>query len=106
MVELIFTGLLNTLTIEQSIALLSCLIFDERNKGDEDPAEGLNKFLSNPFFKLQEIARSVAKMEASCGINVDEDEFVGKLNPRLYVFHDLLFCHVVCDVFVCVRRWQ
>lgn len=81
-VELIFTGILNELTIEQSISLLSCLIFDERNK-DEDPAVGLNNILSNPFYKLQEIARSVAKIEASCGINVDEDEFVAKLNPKL-----------------------
>lgn len=82
MVELIFTGILNELSIEQSIALLSCLIFDERNN-DEDPAQGLNKILSNPFHKLQEIARNVAKMEASCGINIEEDEFVAKLNPKL-----------------------
>jgi ATP-dependent RNA helicase DOB1 len=94
-VELIFTGLLNTLTIEQSIALLSCLIFDERLKDNEDPTEGLNKFLSAPFFKLQEIARSVAKTEASCGINVNEEEFVGKLNPKLYVFPQFCDIHLL-----------
>lgn len=81
--ELIFTGILNTLAIEVSISLLSCLIFDEKVKDNDDPAKGLNRVLSTPFFKLQEIARSVAKMEAECGINVDEEEFVGKLNPKL-----------------------
>jgi ATP-dependent RNA helicase DOB1 len=36
-VELIFTGVFNDLAVEQCVALLSCMTFDERNKDDDDP---------------------------------------------------------------------
>jgi ATP-dependent RNA helicase DOB1 len=86
-VELIFAGVFNDLSVEQSAALLSCLTFDERNKDDGDPASGLKSFLSTPFYKLQEIARSVAKVKISCGIELNEDEYVEKFNPGMYVLY-------------------
>jgi len=82
-VELIFGGIFNELSVEQSVALLSCMTFDERNKDDDDPASGLKSFLSNPFYKLQEIARTVARVEIACGIEINEDEFVDKFNPGM-----------------------
>jgi ATP-dependent RNA helicase DOB1 len=82
-VELIFAGIFNDLSVEQSAALLSCLTFDERNKDDGDPASGLKPFLSAPFYKLQEIARNVAKIKISCGIELNEEEFVDKFNPGM-----------------------
>jgi ATP-dependent RNA helicase DOB1 len=82
-VELIFTGIFNDLSVEQSAALLSCLTFDERNKDEGDPASGLKPLLSSPFYKLQEIARNVAKVKISCGIDINEDEFVDKFNPGM-----------------------
>ena len=81
-VELIFIGVFNDLGVEQCMALLSCLIFDERIK-DDDPTQGLKSYLSNPFFKLKECARTVAKAMISCKIEIDEEEFVDKLNPGL-----------------------
>mmetsp|Transcript_24712 Transcript_24712/g.36895 ORF Transcript_24712/g.36895 Transcript_24712/m.36895 type:complete len:901 (+) Transcript_24712:1150-3852(+) len=81
-VELMFIGVFNDLSVEQTMALLSCLIFDERIS-DDDPVKGLKSYLSNPFFKLQECARTVAKAMIACKIELDEDEFVGKLNPGL-----------------------
>lgn len=82
-VELIFTGAFNDLTVEQCVALLSCMTFDERNKDDEDPLKGLKPYLSNPFLKMKEVARSVAKAMIACKIEVDEDEFLDKFNPGM-----------------------
>ena len=82
-VELLFAGLFNDLTVEQSVALLSCLIFDERSKDEDDPAQGLKSYLSGPYYKLIELARSVAKVVISCKIELNEDEFVEKFNPGL-----------------------
>ena len=81
-VELMFLGIFNDLSVEQCMALLSCLIFDERNK-DDDPTQGLKSYLSNPFYKLQECTRTVAKAMIACKIELDEDEFVEKINPGL-----------------------
>jgi ATP-dependent RNA helicase DOB1 len=82
-VELIFTGAFNDLTVEQSVALLSCMTFDERNKDDDDPLKGLQPHFSNPFLKLREVARCVAKAMIACKIEVDEEEFLDKFNPGM-----------------------
>jgi ATP-dependent RNA helicase DOB1 len=82
-VELIFTGVFNDLNSEQCVALLSCMTFDERNKDDDDPTKGMKGYLSNPFLKLQEVARSVVKGMIACKIEVDEDEFLDQFNPGM-----------------------
>jgi ATP-dependent RNA helicase DOB1 len=82
-VELIFTGVFNDLSVEQCCALLSCMTYDERNKDEDDPAKGLKSYLANPFYKLQEVARTVAKASIACKIEIDKDEFVEKFNPGM-----------------------
>ena len=59
------------------------MTFDEPNKEEGDPARGMKSFLSAPFYKLQEVARTVAKVEIACGIAIDENEFVDKFNPGM-----------------------
>lgn len=59
------------------------MTFDERNKDEDDPASGLKDFLAKPFYKLQEVARTVVKVEIACGIEVNEEEFVAKFNPGM-----------------------
>lgn len=81
-VELMFSGIFNDLSVEQCMALTSCLTFDEKIK-DEDPAKGLKSYLSNPFYKLQECARTVAKAVIACKVELNEDEFVEQFNPGL-----------------------
>lgn len=81
-VELIFGGVFNELSVEQCVALLSAMTFQERND-DDDPASKMKSFLSGPFYKLQEVARTVARVEASCGVDVKEDEFVDSFNPGM-----------------------
>jgi ATP-dependent RNA helicase DOB1 len=81
--ELIFTGVFKSLAVEQCVALLSVMAFDERNKDDDDPTKGLKSFLLNPFHKLQEVAKTVAKVQIECGLDVDEDEFLDQFNPLM-----------------------
>ena len=82
-VELVFSGIFNDLNVEQSLALLSCLMFDDRLSEDaESLVKQLKSYLSNPFYKLQEIARTVAKAAITCKIeDIDEEEYVKKINP-------------------------
>lgn len=42
-VELIFTGVFNDLSVEQCVALLSCMTYDERNKDEDDPTKGMKR---------------------------------------------------------------
>ena len=81
--ELIFTGVFKTLTVEQCAALLSSMTYDERNKDDDDPTKGLKSFLLNPFYKLQDVAKTVAQVQVWCGLDVYEDECLDKLNPAM-----------------------
>jgi len=83
-VELMFTGVFNDLTVEQTVALMSCMTFDEKMKEEDgDPAGGLKSYLSSPFYKLQDCARTVARAMAECKLEVDEEEFVSQFNPGL-----------------------
>ena len=82
-VELMFSGIFNDLSVEQCVALLSCMIFDEKPSDDFDPTQGLKSFLSNPFHKLQESTRTVAKAEIACKIETDEEEMVAKVNAGM-----------------------
>jgi ATP-dependent RNA helicase DOB1 len=82
-VELIFAGVFNDLSVDQCVALLSVMTFDEKSKEDDDPTKGLKSFLLNPFYKFQEVARTVARVEIACGVDIDEDEFVDKFNPGM-----------------------
>ena len=82
-VELVFSGIFNDLNVEQSVALLSCMIFDEKVKDNDDTVKDLKSYLRNPYFKLQEAARSIAKALIACKIEMEEDEFVEKFNPGM-----------------------
>ena len=85
-VEMMFSGIFNDLNVEQSVALLSCMTFDDRLKDEndlDDILKGLKSYLTNPFLKFKEIARAVAKASIACKIEIDEDEYVNKFNPGL-----------------------
>jgi ATP-dependent RNA helicase DOB1 len=82
-VEMLFAGVFNELSVEQCVALLSCMTYDERNADEDNPTAGMKSYLANPFRKLQEIARTVVRVEIACGIEVNEDEFLQKFNPGM-----------------------
>ncbi|KAG0292036.1 ATP-dependent RNA helicase mtr4 [Linnemannia gamsii] len=79
--ELIFNGTFRELTVEQTVALMSCFCFQE--KLDAAPAK-LKEVLSAPLKMLQETARAIATVEVECNIpDVDVDVYVQKFKPDM-----------------------
>lgn len=77
--EMIFQGVFNDLTVDQSVAVLSCFVFDEK----VDAKTKLQEELSAPLRLMQETARRIAKVANECKMNLDEEEYVGKFKPEL-----------------------
>ncbi|KAL0279617.1 UNVERIFIED_CONTAM: hypothetical protein PYX00_001132 [Menopon gallinae] len=82
--ELIFNGVFNSLTIPQSVALLSCFVCDE--KGAEIPR--LTEELAGPLRQMQDLARHIARVSNEAKVEMDEDAYVDSFKPYLMdVFH-------------------
>ncbi|KAI9020835.1 rRNA-processing arch domain-containing protein [Phycomyces nitens] len=77
--EMIFQGVFNDLTVDQSVALLSCFVFDEK----VDQQARLQEELAGPLRLMQETARRIAKVSKECKMSIDEDEYVEKFKPQL-----------------------
>lgn len=78
MTELMFNGTFTDLTPEQSVALLSCMVFQE--KSDE---VALPKELERPFQKLQETARRVASVSSECKLPISATQYLERFNPGI-----------------------
>jgi ATP-dependent RNA helicase DOB1 len=76
--ELLFERFFNELTPEQCAAVLSCFIFDE--KVDTPP---LKSQLDKPYREIVAKARVIAKVSQESKLDVDEEEYVGKLKWQL-----------------------
>ncbi|PHH59531.1 hypothetical protein CDD81_2893 [Ophiocordyceps australis] len=76
--ELLFDRFFNELTPETCAAALSCFIFDEKLEAKE-----LKEELQKPYREIVAKARIVAKVSQECKLNVNEDEYVGKLKNQL-----------------------
>ncbi|XP_026739472.1 exosome RNA helicase MTR4 [Trichoplusia ni] len=77
--ELIFNGVFNGLTSEQSAALISCFVCDENSSQSSATGEELRGVLR----QLQEYARRIAKVSLDAKMEIDEDEYVGKFKCTL-----------------------
>lgn len=77
--ELIFAGGFNDLSIEQTVSLLSCFVFEE--KADEPPK--LREELVGPLRLLQEAARRVCKVSVEAGLQLDEQKYLETFRPEL-----------------------
>ncbi|KAL2912079.1 ATP-dependent RNA helicase mtr4 [Polyrhizophydium stewartii] len=78
--ELIFNGVFNELTVEQTVALLSCFAFGERATDDSQP---LREELKQPLRILQETARRIAKVSLESKLTIDEEEYVDSFRHEL-----------------------
>ena len=83
--EMIFNGTFNDLTTPQCVALLSCLVCDE--KSSEQPAA--TEDLSGPLKQMQDLARRIAKVSIECKLELDEEDYVDKFKPFLM---DVVLC--------------
>ncbi|KAJ0182390.1 hypothetical protein K1T71_001759 [Dendrolimus kikuchii] len=77
--ELIFNGVFNTLSSEQSAALISCFVCDENSNQASASGEELRGVLR----QLREYARRIAKVSIDAKMDIDEDDYVGKFKPTL-----------------------
>lgn len=75
--EMMFNGVFNELTPEQSAAILSCFVTDE--KSNEMPK--LTEELAGPLRSMQEMARRIAQNSRDAKIELDVDDYVSKFKP-------------------------
>ena len=85
--ELLLDGFFGDLEPPVIAAVLSCMVFGEKRKGDAGPPN-VRKQLLAPFAKLQAAAKLVGKAMHDAKIAVDVDEYVDKFNPDMM---ELLF---------------
>jgi len=77
--EIILSNMLNDLTPEQVVALMSCLVFRERT---EDHVK-LKEDLQAPLRKMQDCVRKVADAIEDARLPIDKQEFVDQFKPSL-----------------------
>jgi ATP-dependent RNA helicase DOB1 len=77
--ELMFAGAFNDLTPEQTAALLSCFVCQEKS---DDPPK-LREELAAPLRMMREAARRVAKVSIECKIELNEDEYIESFRSEL-----------------------
>lgn len=77
--ELIFSGALKDIKVEEMVALLSCLVWQEKLQDAAKPREELELL----FTQLQDVARRVAKLQLECKVQIDVDSFVSSFRPHI-----------------------
>ncbi|KAJ2720796.1 ATP-dependent RNA helicase mtr4 [Coemansia sp. Benny D115] len=78
--ELMFHGVFNDLTTEQTVSLLSCFVFQEKTKSDPPK---LKEELAGPLRIMQESARQIAQISNECKLTMSEEEYVESFKPEL-----------------------
>jgi antiviral helicase SKI2 len=77
--EMIFEGVLSDLSPAEAIALLSLLVFEESSETKPNLTERLNASKE----AIEKVARSLAKVQAAAGLDVNETEYLKTLKPGL-----------------------
>ena len=80
--EIIFNGVFNDLSVEEAVALCSCLIYDEKKK-EEQAALPLAENLHTPIRQIEELARQVAKTVHEANVTIDIEEYVNRINSGI-----------------------
>ncbi|KAL5016577.1 hypothetical protein ScPMuIL_006166 [Solemya velum] len=77
--ELLFNGVFNELTVQQSCALLSCFVFQE----NATKTSNLSESLSGPLRIMQDTARRIARVSREAKIDLDEEAYVESFKPHM-----------------------
>jgi ATP-dependent RNA helicase DOB1 len=80
--ELLFNGVFNELSIEQSVALLGIFTFQER-MGPNAPKPKLKPELAKPLQILQETAKRIATVSKEAKLEFDENDYLEGFKPDL-----------------------
>ncbi|KAJ3323503.1 ATP-dependent RNA helicase mtr4 [Boothiomyces sp. JEL0866] len=78
--EMMFNGVFNDLTVEQTVAVLSCFTFGEGSK--EENAE-MQPEVKEPYEKLRQTAKRIAEISLDCKIAMDVNEYIDSFKPTL-----------------------
>lgn len=112
--EMIFSGMFNDLTPQQSAALLACFVTEEKSNTHARLSEDLAK----PLREAKEMARRIVKVSQEAKMDISEDNYLDQMKPFLM---DVVFSwcngatfHEVCkqtDIFEgsiirCMRRLE
>jgi ATP-dependent RNA helicase DOB1 len=79
--EMVFDGMFNDITVEQSVAILSCFVHTDAQQ--DSSISRIRSDMQSVFLKLQSIARNVAKTIIEAQLTCDEEEFVNSFNPDM-----------------------
>ncbi|DAZ96390.1 TPA: hypothetical protein N0F65_010757 [Lagenidium giganteum] len=79
--EMIFNGQFNDLTVNETVALLSCMINTEKAKEGQKPPAAQN--LEAPVRQMRETARRIAKIVQDAKMTIDVDEYAESFNTSL-----------------------
>ncbi|KAJ0396820.1 hypothetical protein P43SY_006597 [Pythium insidiosum] len=79
--EMIFNGQFNDLSVNETVALLSCLINTEKAKEGQKPPAA--ESLEGPIRQMRETARRIAKIMQDAKITIDVDEYAEQFNTSL-----------------------
>lgn len=77
--ELIYNGVFLDLSPEQCVALLACLVFEE--KTDDTPQ--IPQDLHVPLSKLRDTARRIGTVCNECKLTTDVEEYIESFNPAI-----------------------
>ncbi|KAL6501313.1 Exosome RNA helicase MTR4 [Orobanche hederae] len=75
--ELMFSGVLKDIKVEEMISLLSCFVWQEKLQEAQKPRDELELL----FAQLQDTARKVAKVQLECKVQIDVENFVSSFRP-------------------------
>jgi ATP-dependent RNA helicase DOB1 len=77
--ELMYSNVYSDLTTQQTVALVSCLIYNERNEEEVKlPPE-----LERGYKQLEECARRVGQVQYDAGAEIDVEMYVHSFQPHL-----------------------
>lgn len=81
--NMIFAGVFNDLTVDQTVALLSCFENQEKSSSNDGAASRFRPDMQRPFRALQTTAREVAQVLLEMKLITDEDEYMKRFDPSL-----------------------
>lgn len=79
--DMVFEGAFNELTVEQTVALLSCFVHSEPSKSSI--VSKLRQDLQTLYQSIHTVARKVARARMDAKITVDEEAYLNSFNPEL-----------------------
>jgi len=77
--ELIFAGFFTNLSVEQTVALLSCFVWQE--KAEVTPK--ISEDLTGPFRQIQDIARRIGEVTKKSKLEINVEEYVALFKPDI-----------------------